>query len=507
VPNTKARLSAELPDANQVAITRCGRFLVIKPACPHVFRELQTIILQDLHHDDGIKLRKRRWRLFGVESDLSGEPVLVFPAGLEPLVCQLLERAGIACDPPGPRCDPLPPPDGERLQNLRHVDAHILETIRSRDQVLLRIDRDHVHLDELIAQMVLAWPQTRVRVAVKSTPKARLLAGLLRQRGLHPMVIRASSALSGRKRNSSLVVCTFRALGLVPGGVEMGDITIVPEAAHDLERGRLIGLLATDTRLATFEADRLLQIFGPAVDLPRHGCSRLPIRVAWLPIIGGPPIPEYSHPSAIKRNAIWLHPVRNRRIAQLARALSAGDANSAIRLVPALVKDPIVQAPARAIILTENVEHALVLAEQLPAWPVLTAEEVSTAGLSARQRQVLQHRTQTQNAPAGLIATAAGLSPLGHPLWHFAATWNVVLRADGGTGLPPLASWQAIDYLSTARLLVIDCDDRHHPELQQRTRRRQRAYSQDGWILAGMATTHPELAQFLASRPWFQGRR
>jgi hypothetical protein len=64
---------------------------------------------------------------------------------------------------------------------------------------------------------------------------------------------------------------------------------------------------------------------------------------------------------------------------------------------------------------------------------------------------------------------------------------DVVVRADGGTGLLPLApSSLASPSSQPARpLVVIDVLDRHDPELESARRSRECAYMEAGWRPAG----------------------
>jgi hypothetical protein len=80
---------------------------------------------------------------------------------------------------------------------------------------------------------------------------------------------------------------------------------------------------------------------------------------------------------------------------------------------------------------------------------------------------------------------------------------GVLVRADGGVGPPPLAPAQLIepDDGPARPLLLLDFDDRHHPELRRRTRLRREAYAERGWLAPGVDPVRARVERFLATRP------
>ena len=91
-------------------------------------------------------------------------------------------------------------------------------------------------------------------------------------------------------------------------------------------RFRLFGLLQRGGRLSPREADLVVAAFGPAnLDLLADGLRFRQCAVTWLPIRGILVSPEAS---IFKQHSqgYWRSPVRNRRVARAALALSAGSA-------------------------------------------------------------------------------------------------------------------------------------------------------------------------------------
>jgi hypothetical protein len=77
------------------------------------------------------------------------------------------------------------------------------------------------------------------------------------------------------------------------------------------------------------------------------------------------------------------------------------------------------------------------------------------------------------------------------------------VRVDGGVGLPPLAPEQLIepDDGPSRPLLLLDFDDRGHPQLRRRARLRWQAYAERGWFAPGVDPVEARAQQFLDSRP------
>jgi hypothetical protein len=231
--------------------------------------------------------------------------------------------------------------------------------------------------------------------------------------------------------------------------------------------------------------------------VPRHGFRERPVRVLWTPMTGRMVSDAVADLPGLKRQLIWTNPIRNRRLARLARALAGGDrATLGLFLSPA-AGVPEVPGGGHVLVLVENVEHALRLAEALPGWPLLLDREVNPSGLSPGQVQCLaSRRCQGNELPAQGIVTASRIMSLSlSPL-------DVLVRGDGGPGLPPLPSDSLLQRVQQAPrpLFLVDCDDRIHPQFRRHTRRRQRAYAQKGWLAPGVDPVAAAVERFLASR-------
>jgi len=100
---------------------------------------------------------------------------------------------------------------------------------------------------------------------------------------------------------------------------------------------------------------------------------------------------------------------------------------------------------------------------------------VWAVGLDHEQKKRLLRGPLAEGEHELVIATPSGLGAVG-PV-------GVFVRADAGHGLPPLPEDQlVVPHGDAARLLVIDCADRHHAALWVRAKGRRAAYAAAGWV-------------------------
>jgi hypothetical protein len=149
----------------------------------------------------------------------------------------------------------------------------------------------------------------------------------------------------------------------------------------------------------------------------------------------------------------------------------------------------------RVGILVDTLDHGLVLAAQL-GWPLVAAADINEQGLSAEQQTILQRgRHERHRICKPVVVTGAGMARAGR--------FDYVIRADGGTGLPPIPACKLrVRHGQDRRLLLIDFVDRYHPLLRQWSQQRRQAYCAAGWSVAGVDLS--PLDRFLATRPEVQ---
>jgi hypothetical protein len=432
-------------------------------------------------------------------------------AGLMAAVVHLLRqsrRAYTVLPRSSPRPVAIPAPDESPVRWRGPCDAQTLDFVRSHDRGLIRFDgRGAVDPAWLIAQIALAFPQANLAVLVGSAA-----AGFrLRQRIARWIrgVVTLTSRPDGRQTVGQVVIGTPG--GLAHDAVEFNkrEFVIVPRATDALHywsrvalttvspRFRLFGLLADSQKLAPYERDQVRATFGfDEVSIPRHGFVPRPVRFVFSPVNGGPRLPFDAGLLDLKRIGIWRHPVRNRRVAQVADAISgASDDRLWQYCLPEAA--PIIEGEPlhEVVVLVENIEHALALAERLPDWPLVTGEEVVQVGLSSHQRRLLADRQAQPNGAGQRITTAAGL------LTMDLSDVDAIVWAGAGPGLPPVPAERLITRSDERGLLLVDFADRHHPSLRRWTRHRKAAYLDAGWLPPGLDPVVARVERFLASRP------
>jgi hypothetical protein len=445
-----------------------------------------------------------------------GQPMLYTRATLGPAVELTLASAGYAVRRYGDRPEPLPAPRPEALLRFDRPDLSLLELVRRHEWGLIRYEPAAVHPARLIAQVALAWPALRVAVAVGGRSRAVQLARELRA------FLPAVSILTGRDSPAAVervVVATYTGLGhtaTYPGprfaafDVSWLDVVIVPDAVEAsgklpiaclsrARRARLYGLLEAGARPAPLDRDHLTALFGfEEVVIPRHGHRERPVRVVRPPVQGGPGLTGPLDLVQLKRRGLWQNGLRNRRVARLARALAADQRRELADLLPGC-SDLLTDVPARGVlVVVENVEHGLALAGRLPGWPLWAGPDVDAEGLAAGQRRRLLTALPDpfRADPPQAVVTAAALADAE------LSRADVLVRADGGVGLPPLGPESLVepDAGPVRPLLIVDPFDRQHPALRRRSRLRQQAYLERGWLAPGADPVRARVEDFLAGR-------
>jgi hypothetical protein len=217
----------------------------------------------------------------------------------------------------------------------------------------------------------------------------------------------------------------------------------------------------------------------------------VPVEVVFLLVEGGGRLPDCQDVYAVKRAGVHEHPVRNRRIRRLAQALAHNDRQLLQDRFPEVAARLGDHDTGRVGVLVDSVEHGLTLARLL-SWPLVASENVNEQGLAEQDLAVLFKGMGRISVKQPVVATGEGLARAGR--------FDVLIRADGGTGLPALPSTMLRQpHHKDRRLLLIDFRDRHHPVLRQWSRQRLESYQDQGWSIAGNEMT--PLDRFLATRP------
>jgi hypothetical protein len=491
--------------AATVTLWRSGNTLRVEPAVEPVRSALRAGVRLGVANPTGsLNVATGQVPLFELK-DEAGTPVLCTSPALEPVVRLVLGQAGYEVRTVGQGRPSLPPPRLDLLPTSDARDGSFLSLVEHHERGLIRYHQMGVDPARLVAEVAAGWPDKTLAAVVRREEEGNWLRGRLRSYGVDATLVTGRHHACGPSR---VVVTTPVGLAYTPTEVEWLDIVIAMDAQDATGksymeclshawRARLYGLLTVDARPAPLERDQMQALFGfQKVFVPQHGHRLRPLRVVNNSVKGGPELPATSDLVVLKRRGLWHHALRNRRVARLARAFAGGDTDTLTEMLgPGGVGH--LTSPG-VIILVENVEHALVLGELLPDWPVFTGADVCEHGLTGEQIRRLRHqRDPFDFGPLHAIVTPAVLPDL-----DFRRV-DVVVRADGGVDLPPLNLEALVesDQEPVRPLLIVDFIDRHHPVFRQRSRARQESYNDAGWFRPGIDPAAARVERFLASRP------
>ncbi len=516
-------MSVTAPTIDSPAITLSGHAgeLVVRPACPALRTVLRTV-RHDAEQPVGAGFRVRR-SVDSLAEEVNDTQYI--PPGLLPVVRQVLASHGSEVYDQVVRPAGLPAPQLSRLAKLGGADERFLQFVRRCDRGIISIP-SLVRPTSYIAQVAHAWPDRTVVVLVSRLEEANAVAKELRRLRVD------ARAVTSRSRNGvvgRVIVVTPKyfdagyyhtqpapmdSLGcpsteLVPSDEPSAndsawyDIVIafsalegINQAGRDAlrraERARVFGFLEQAERPSPRERDLLAGYFGfDEFVIPRPGNHERAVRVTWRDVCGGYVVPSEANGIVLKRQAIWHHSVRNRRIVKLAQEASR---SNSWKFDP--TPDGAVAAP-QVVVLVEGVEHGVVLARKL-RWPLYCSPATTLDGLNTTGVDVVRSQLAASMCVARCaVVTAQGLQRIDLP------QVNILIRADGGTGLPTLPedALTVSDCKKELPLILIDFDDQHHPALRRRSYARLEAYRSQGWFPFGEDPRQVRIDNFLDNRP------
>src|SRR5262245_45468134 len=313
----------------------------VEPVTLEVLRALLTTAQVAKQSPDGsLTVAGTPWRLAELDSS-GGTRALYTRFVWEPVIRQVLNRAGFAIERRGQESQVLPAPAQKPLGRFDPVDRALLQTVQQHEAAVVRFEENNVDLARLIAQVALAWPNKTVTVVVPEREQAGQLAKALRS---YPRLARDVSVITARSRPARVgrvAVCTYTGLGHTPDYLPRNrafdvywlDIVIVLDAISATwklapwtlgraSRARVYGLLAEGARLSPLEKDQLTSLFGfQTLTIPRHGHRERLVQLARYTIRGGMELPSSRNGVPLKRRGLWHNAVRNRKIIhQIGRA-------------------------------------------------------------------------------------------------------------------------------------------------------------------------------------------
>ncbi len=424
--------------------------------------------------------------------------------GLEPALRYSLENAGYEVTT-FDQAPALSSPDLEASGRVGPVDREVLEVLAVEPRLVVR-HGDKVDKARIIAQIALTFPDATIAVGTARRGEAQDLGRRLRQ--WVPDTTIATAEGPGGRPAGRVVVGTFTALSGTGVRLCHRDIYVAAHALESLgelgklplneaQHARFVGLIPADLRLSPHDADELRAYFGFIdVHVPTHGQHLLPINVIVECNKSAPHLAEAANLVEIKRAGVWRNPVRNRRVAALAKLVAAGELQGLAARFPKVAEGLANCADPRVALLADNVEHALELARRLPGWSIATAPGLNLTGLSRADRDLLaQAQAEIGQGNKAITTMAAAQQMRVNQL-------DAVIRADAGTGLPPWSGEQLrISNASDHRVLLVDIADERHPMVRRFVRQRDRAYRRAEWFPPGSDPVIERVKRFLSTRP------
>ena len=466
-----SRRAPRRPTQAATAVTTCGSTTTVRPASP-LLGGLRVGRLE-VGPGGGRSLAKLDLSLFRLRpGDGGGDAVLW--AGLTSVLVGLHKDGGVRVRVVA-RGRTLPAPAGG-TPSQRDPQVVALPTLSQR--ALVRYG-DGVDPLSLVAQLVAAHRHVHVVVLVRSRREGAALRGYLRATGVPDEAVSVctlgTSGAAGLER-AGLVLVVNALLSTWEDPLTAAPAPPVwpsrrPPAVGLMDRlldlpprAAVVGLLPRGRATSAFESARLWQLYGPGeLVVPAHGVVVRPVEVAAHRIDLGRRLSAAADDLSVKK-ALWCDPLRNRRVAALARAFAAGDAAALAARFPGVAVGPAASAPRSVLVLCEGLDQANAVAERLRGARVVTGTDDDAGGPAA--------------AGTVVVATALGVLKL------VGCDFDAVVRADPGRGLPPLPpGW--LDGPTPRPLLVVDVDDDGHPLAAVWSRQRRRAAAAAGWRVAG----------------------
>ena len=418
--------------------------------------------------------------------ELAGIPHLQAYAGLESRLQTALSDAGYDVELTGDRPAPLRICENS-IAGTGCVDRAMLEFVQGHDHGLIRYDPSHVRVEGVVVQIAQAFPETTILILTTRKNDARRLGQQLRDAGLESYV-----SLDGYEREGPwrIVVTTYGGAGAGIANISYRQMALYLNAdevfcyggtlgLQYLDRACIFGFLPAGASRPAAVSTLTAAVFGDeSVTVLRPGVPTRSVQVVFLPSRVQSPVLRGEDDRAVRKRCAWQHPVRNRRIARVAKLLDKNDQSLEQDFPEVAAKlDP--YGWHRVGVLVGTVEQGLELKKYLPDWPLLVAKDFVSEGLSKTQLAKLHEQPgEYWDLGAPAIVTPGALAAAGH--------FSCIVRADAGSGCLPLDVEQRLaSGEQSVPLLIIDVDDRHHPVLRRCTRERKMAYCAMGWPVEG----------------------
>lgn len=393
---------------------------------------------------------------------------------------------------------------------------HWIDFVHRQTRGLVHI-YDDADIPEMIAELVVAYPQNRIMVFGRVTNLKKHFKRLLK---LVPNEVRREKQLAlvhgGRSLRQfrdreipRLIFCTPTAAADLDS--EKCDIVVMLDAFECLHesmqwpliqvdaRFRLFGLLSSRRRPKLFEEAQLRLTFGfRQLHIKNNGRVRRQVAYIFVPFHGRAPDgtivsrhrDEDGRDNKIVDSlaAFVHHHCRSDMIARLAKKLRDGRPlpQSCFQEVAAW-RTEYGRSPLSIMIVVDRLDHAVRLGKMLPHWPIIT-ERCNLSLISPNSlRQIKARPTQwtlCQIVVTDVASTVAG---------HFA---DIVIWASGGIAADVPESWMYTRNHPGRPMLVVDFRDEFSIQTSELSRKRQEDLEERGIFRVGTPEVIGHLQRF-----------
>jgi len=163
--------------------------------------------------------------LFDITAPRQGTCAIRCLTGLAPVITELAARAGMVVNDDMAVSLLLPMADETWLPKFKFSDWAMINHVRTRDRGLFTIEPSQVHVEQMVRQIVVAWPDVKVLIIETERENAQYLANHL---GQYICDVSVMSGRDSRQRPERVTVALPDALGLA--NIQTCDIIIVTDA-------------------------------------------------------------------------------------------------------------------------------------------------------------------------------------------------------------------------------------------------------------------------------------
>lgn len=428
-------------------------------------------------------------------------------AGLRPALVELAARKGFAIEfVRSTQVNSLPEP---QLMSLGYPTMAKFVHQTPLGRIMRHLDVDDA---DILADLARAFPHTKIvaldpkceplKVACRKLRKAKISCDWTS--GDRPL----NRTVDGDVEQPQVLLSTPTEVSSID--FEQTDIVVVLDARTAGHERMQMALSQMDARFRLYGLDLLelpqnaslrdtqFSVFGPEVlNIYEGNLATRNLQVAFLRV-EGPQLKDSLDVADVFWKCIWGNERRNRRIANVAKAMRDGN--------PALLKKGQDQSlrthlkqhsgrPMNVVVLVERPLHAEALSEKLDDWPV-DIDQKSLFRLNQRFWKRVQNLAGRHDRRGRIVLTDfEGLSKSTHDP-------DVVIWAGGGRlGSPIPEAWATAPAGSERPLLIVDFLDDFHPEAQKMRKSRRADYFANEIYPVGTDAAYGRTLKFLAQRP------